>query len=264
MILSKSEFKIFKKLIFDAIGISLDDSKLNLVQSRLYTRLLHHKIKSFSSYLKIIDVNHKEKIQMINNITTNETYFFREDQHFDFLTSIAEKIKIDQEFRVWSAASSVGAEAYSIAMVLNEVLNFNQWQIIGSDINTEVVKKAKKGLYCESWIDKIPSNYKTKYCLKGKGRFKGQFIIDRKLLHNIEFDINNLIVSNTSYGMFDVIFLRNVFIYFDRQTKQQVLDNILLNLKVGGYIILSLTENLDDINIRGLKKYQNSIYRREE
>jgi chemotaxis protein methyltransferase CheR len=224
--------------------------------------LHHHKIKSFSSYLKIVEYNHKEKIQMINLITTNETYFFRETKHFDFLTTIVKQVPINQPFRVWSAASSVGAEAYSIAMILENYLNLNQWDVVGSDINTEVVQKAKKGLYCESWIDKIPANYKTKYCLKGKGRFEGQFIIDRKLQHNIHFATNNLTVPNNSFGVFDIIFLRNVLLYFNTQTKQQVLNNVLQNLKVGGYFIISLTENLDGLNIKNLRKYQSSIYQK--
>ena len=242
MKLKLSEFNLFQKLIFDEIGISLSDSKITLVQSRLFSRLHHHKTKCFSSYLKIVKENHKEKIQMINLITTNETYFFRESKHFEFLASIARNLKVNQEFRVWSAAASVGAEAYSIAMVLDDILTMHQWEIVGSDINTEVIQKAKKGLYYESWIDKIPKDYKSKYCLKGKGRFEGQFIIDRKLLHNTHFYTNNLTVKNNTFGKFDIVFLRNVLIYFNTQTKQKVLDNVISNLKVGGYFIISLTE----------------------
>ena len=93
MKLSPIEFSLFQKLIFNEIGITLSDNKLNLVQSRLFSRLHHHNIKSFSHYLKIVTKNHKEKIEMINLITTNETYFFRESQHFDFLTSIVKKNK---------------------------------------------------------------------------------------------------------------------------------------------------------------------------
>ncbi|MEA3314232.1 MAG: protein-glutamate O-methyltransferase CheR [Campylobacterota bacterium] len=262
MNLNKIEYKLFQKLIFEKIGINLSDTKLSLVQSRLYSRLIYHKIKSFSEYFTILKKDHKEIIHMINLITTNETYFFREQQHFDFLTSVVKNIKINQSLRLWSAASSVGAEAYSCAMILDNFLSLNQWEIVGTDINTEVIKKAKKGLYCESWIDKIPQHYKEKYCLKGKGRFEGQFIIDRKILHNINFEINNLTVLNSSFGTFDIIFLRNVFIYFDTETKQKVLNNVLVNLKVGGYLIISLTENLDGLDIKDLKKYQTSIYQK--
>ncbi|MCU7836791.1 MAG: protein-glutamate O-methyltransferase CheR [gamma proteobacterium symbiont of Taylorina sp.] len=272
MTLNKIEFKSFQKLILDAVGMSLDDSKLDLVQNRLYSRLLHYEIDSFSHYLKIVNQDPEEKIQMINHLTTNETSFFRESQHFDFLTSIVRQISVNpaaadserqQPLRIWSAASSVGAEAYSIAMILDNFLNLKQWQIIGTDINTEVIKKAKKGLYCESWTNKIPAYYKKKYCLKGSGRFAGKFLIDQKLSTNMKFDINNLIVPDSCYGSFDIIFLRNVFIYFNTKTKQQVLNNILANLNIGGYLIISLTENLDGLDTGYLKKCQTSIYQKK-
>ncbi len=262
MKLTQAEFTSFQKLIFDETGISLNQNKINLVQSRLFSRLHHHKIKSFSCYLKILNVEHKERIVMSNLITTNETYFFRESSHFEFLAKVARNLKINQEFRVWSAASSVGAEAYSCAMILDDILNMNQWKIIGTDINTEVIDKAKQAMYNESWIDKIPKHYKSQYCLKGKRNFEGQFIIDRKLLYNTHFQVNNLTTPNESLGMFDVVFLRNILIYFNTQTKQTVLNNVLANLKVGGYFIISLTENLDDLNIKNLKKHQSSIYQK--
>ena len=262
MKLTQAEFTSFQKLIFDETGISLNQNKINLVQSRLFSRLHHHKIKSFSCYLKILNVEHKERIVMSNLITTNETYFFRESSHFEFLAKVARNLKINQEFRVWSAASSVGAEAYSIAMVLDNYLTRNQWEVVGTDINTEVIQKAKKGLYPESWIAKIPTKYKTKYCLKGRGRFEGEFIIDRSLIQNVHFTTNNLTISNKTLEKFDIIFLRNVLLYFNQTTKQQVLNNILDNLKMGGYFIISLTENLDGLDTRKLKKLKSSIYKR--
>jgi len=268
MNLSRIEFNNFQKLILDEIGISLDDSKQELVQSRLYSRMLYYKMSSFSDYLKLVVKDPQEKTQMINQITTNETYFFREHQHFDFLSSIVRQLPqnptttINKAFRVWSAASSVGAEAYSIAITLDGILNFNQWQIIATDINTEVIEKAKKGLYAESWLDKIPAEFKSKYCLKGKGKFAGKFLIDRKFSSNIRFDTNNLIIRNFRFGDFDIIFLRNVLIYFNTKTKQQVLNNALVNLKIGGYLIISLTENLDGLDTKYLKKHQSSIYQK--
>jgi len=262
MTLSTQEFNLFKVLIYDTIGISLEQSKQSLVQSRLYTRMVHYKLNNFSDYFNILKQDRNEIVHMINLITTNETYFFRESQHFDFLEKFIKKTKINQNIRVWSAASSVGAEAYSIAMILDNYLNMNQWEIIGSDINTEVLDIARKGLYCESWITKIPQEFKVKYCLKGKGKFRGQFIIDRRIHNNITFESNNLTIPNGSFGMFDIVFLRNVLIYFNTEIKQRVLNNIIKNLKVGGYFIISLTENLDGLNTQSLKKVQSSIYQK--
>jgi len=262
MILTKVDFHSFKVIIFHEIGMDLDDNKLNLVQSRLYSRIIHYQLESFRSYLNIIKTDYKEMQIMVNLITTNETYFFRETQHFDFISSIIKKMKKNEFFRIWSAASSVGAEAYSIAMILDDLLNINQWDVIASDINTQVIKNAKQGLYCESWIDKIPLAYKTKYCLKGKGRFEGKFIIDRKLSNKISFKTNNLTILNTKFGKFNIIFLRNILIYFNLEIKQKVLNNVLSNLNIGGYLIISLTENLEELDTKCLKKYQNSIYKK--
>ena len=262
MTLSKSEFENFKQLVFKEVGISLSDDKIELVKSRLYTRLMYYKIDCYSQYLKILQQNHQEIVYMVNLITTNETYFFREELHFDFLKHLVKDLKLNQKIRVWSAAASVGAEAYSIAMVLDDLLTPNQWEILGSDINTDVLEKAKKGLYCESWVDKIPQYYKEKYCLKGKGKHKGQFLIDRSLLYNIKFERNNLTKINRALGVFDVIFLRNVLIYFDTEMKKKVIKNILLNLKPNGYLIISLTESLEGLNISQLKKVQSSIYQK--
>lgn len=256
------EFEIFRALIFDEVGIYLDDSKISLIQNRLYSRLIYHKITSFSNYFQIVKKEQQEKTQMINLITTNETYFFRERQHFDFLVSQVEQFKEKKRLNIWSAASSVGAEAYSIAMLLDDMLDKNQWNVFASDINTEVIQKAKKGLYNESWIDKIPEKFKLKYCLKGKRKFDGTFIIDRELQKNVTFGIHNLLKEDHSVGLYDMIFLRNVLIYFDSKIKQKVIDNILPNLKIGGFLVISLSEHLDDLNIEKLQKCQNSIYKK--
>ena len=259
-VLSDGEFKVYQKLIFKEVGISLDDSKKTLVQSRLFKRLLNYKISSYSEYLRIVQIDTKEKMEMINLITTNETYFFRELSHFDFLEKSAKES--NGKFRVWSAASSVGAEAYTIAMVLDSVKGRESWEIVGTDINTEVIKKARMGLYPEGWIKKIPSKFREKYCLKGRGKYEGQFLIDRALARNTKFDTNNLMMLNTSFGQFDIVFLRNVLIYFNNETRESVIKNVVANLKVGGYFIISLTENLQSLNLPNLEQVQSSIYRK--
>lgn len=262
MILKDKEFTIFQKIVFDEIGISLNKSKRSLIQNRLYPRLLFYKIESYSKYLDILKNNHEEVNELINLITTNETSFFREKQHFDFLKNLVLKSKNKSSFRVWSAASSVGAEAYSIAMILADTLPFNQWSIEASDINTEVVLKAKTALYCETWLDKIPKDFRLKYCLKGKARYEGKFIIDRKLLNNVNFNVLNLTENILYKEKFDVVFLRNILIYFNKETKEFVLNNVIQNLKIGAYLIISVTESLEELRIKKLKKISGSIYER--
>ncbi|NOQ30798.1 MAG: protein-glutamate O-methyltransferase CheR [Helicobacteraceae bacterium] len=257
--LSDKEFLFFKTMVFDEVGITLNNSKKILVASRLLKRLLHFKLNNYAQYIKILQENSLETTKMINLITTNETYFFREHAHFEFLEKIA---KESSQLRVWSAASSIGAEAYSTAFILDTYIDSSSWQVMGSDINSEVIDQAKKGLYSENLVEKIPSKYKNKYCLKGSDNHEGEFIIDRKLTKKVDFFISNLLNKNSSIGEFDIIFLRNVLIYFDNETKEIVIENILHNLKIGGYLIISLTENLQFLKSNSFKQIKNSIYQR--
>ena len=258
--ISSQEFTLLQKLVFKEVGISLADSKKTMVQSRLYKRLVHYKLDSFAQYLRIVQITPTEKIEMINIITTNETYFFREEAHFDFVRSLLSKDITS--LRIWSAASSVGAEAYSLAIMIDNILGRNRWEIVGSDINSEVIKKAKMGLYPISWISKIPDEYKSKYCLRGKGKYEGQFLIDRSICKNMFFLENNLLEKNPSIGEFDIIFLRNVLLYFNNETKELVVKNVISNLKVGGFFIISLTENINNIRVENLKQIQTSIFQK--
>ena len=261
--LSDNEFQTIQRLIFKEVGIDLQPSKKTLVQSRLLSRVLFYKLDSYLDYIRFIQINEQERIKMINLITTNETYFFREIQHFEFLQKvIIPSHPFKTMFRCWSAAASVGAEAYSIAMLLDKSMAKSDWEVVGTDINTEVIKKARVGLYPQKWADKIPSELKKEYCLKGKGKHEGQFLIDRKLITNIDFRVGNLLKHKADIGIFDVIFLRNVLIYFNTEIKQLVLNNVLKNLKVGGYLIISLTENLNMLDTSSLQKVSTSIYKK--
>ena len=265
VVLTESEFKVFQKLIYNEAGIDLNDNKILLVQSRLLKKLLEYQLGSYSEYLRLVQINAKERTEMINLISTNETYFFRENEHFVFLDQLLRREHIHiSMFRVWSAASSVGAEAYSIAMVLNSVLGADRWEIVGTDINSEVVKKARVGLYPESWISKIPEKLRRAYCLKGKGAHEGKFLIDRNLVNNLSFHTGNLLEPITIYGKFDMIFLRNVLIYFDNDTKQKVVNNVVDNLKVGGYFFISHTENLNMIDLGPLEQIATAIYQKKD
>lgn len=258
--LSDKEFELFQKFVFKHIGISLADSKKFLVKNRLLKRLLAYKLDSYSDYYRFIQVNKAEQTEMLNLITTNETYFFRELSHFNFLQKTIISNFKTSNLRVWSAASSVGAEAYSIAMLLEN--NVQSYEIFGSDINSEVIKKANVGLYPIKWIDKIPKDLVSKYCLKGKGEHKGWFLVDRCLINNMSFKEKNLMNLHNDLGIFDVIFLRNVLIYFDKETKIKIINNVMANLRVGGYFFISLTEHIHDLNIKNLEQVQSSIFKK--
>lgn len=257
--LTDKEFELFQKIIFNEIGVFLGDSKKFLVKNRLLKPLNEYNLSSYSDYYRLIQVNKTEKTNMLNLITTNETYFFRENIHFEFIKDEIIPSSI-AKLRIWSAASSVGAEAYSIAMLLDDA-NKN-YEIVGSDINTEVIKKANTGLYPIKWMDKIPQSLKYKYCLKGKGKHEGWFLVDRCLISNMKFHQKNLMEENRDLGLFDVIFLRNVLIYFNDDTKELIIKNVLKNLKVGGYLIISLTEHIKAFEKYGIEKVKSSIFKK--
>ena len=263
-ILVDNEFHAFQKLIFKEAGIDLNDKKKLLVQSRLLKRIMHYKLSSYADYLRLVQINSVELAEMVNLLTTNETYFFREIEHYEFLQkNIIPNHPYKQKFRVWSAASSVGAEAYSTAMLLDQLLAKEDWEIYGTDINSEVVKKARVGLFPEKWVDKIPTELRSLYCLKGKGDYQGKFLIDRSLIENMRFEVGNLLAPDKSIGKFDLIFLRNVLIYFDDATKQKVVDNVVEHLLPGGYFFISHTENLNMIKTPKLEQIKTAIYRKK-
>jgi len=262
--LEDTEFHVFQKLIFKEAGIDLNDTKRLLVQSRLLKQLLKYGFETYAEYLRLVQINPLEKTEMVNLLTTNETYFFREIEHFEFIQKeLLPSYSIKTKFRVWSAAASVGAEAYSTAMLLDSILSKSSWEIVGTDINSEVIKKARVGLYPESWVDKIPTHLRKTYCLKGRGENEGKFLIDRLLIPNMRFEQANLLELSNDLGKFDLIFLRNVLIYFDNATKQKVVDGVIDHLVTGGYFFISHTENLNMINTNRLEQVRTAIYRKK-
>lgn len=258
--LSPSEFALIQKLVFKLAGITLDETKHSLVKNRLMKRLTFYGLTKYSDYIRLVQFNRDEAAEMVNQITTNETYFFREGAHFSFLQNYLVGVQ-KPHVRVWSAAASLGAEAYSIAMTL-DASEIASYEVLGSDINSEVLRVARAGVYPLPWVDKIPDVYKKAYCLKGKNEYDKQFLIDPKLREKVSFTKANLLEPQTQLGLFDVIFLRNVLIYFNDETKALVVQNILNNLNPGGYLIISLTENLRSITIPNLKQVDTSIYQK--
>ena len=262
--ISDGEFKRFSGLIYEIAGITLTDAKKVLLTGRLSKRLTALGIGNYSQYFKhVTDRAHTDELQiMVDLLTTNETYFFREPQHFEFLKRIIPAAsKQVQEYRVWSAASSNGAEAYTTAMILAERLGVEgAWEVCGTDISNSVLDQARKGLYRITDADKIPVEYLKKYCLKGNGAHAGTFLIDRVLRKHVSFEQMNLNAPSINIeGEFDVIFLRNVLIYFDIKTKQHVVSNLVPFLRKGGYFIVGHSESLNGID-SGLTQMEPTIY----
>jgi chemotaxis protein methyltransferase CheR len=263
-ILQKQEFIWIRDYLYKHAGIVLNDSKQAMVMGRLEKRLRHHGIDSYSEYFRQFGKPgfENETTMAIDLLTTNETYFFRESKHFDyFVDQILPQQPHSKPFRVWSAASSSGEEAYTLAMLLAEYLRTQQWDIVGTDISTRILEKARRGLYPGNAAEKIPLPLLKKYCLKGTGEYDGFLLVAPELRSHVKFEYANLIGGLPDLGMFDVIFLRNVMIYFDIETKQRLLDKIVKYLRPGGYFFISHSESLSGMKTE-LQTIMPSVYRK--
>lgn len=264
--LGEKEFIQFQELIFRIAGISISAAKKPLVTGRLSKRLVHHGMSSYGEYFRHITTpSNSDELQVaIDLLTTNETYFFREPRHFDFFRQqIPALQRAGRPLRVWSAASSSGEEPYTIAMVLADVLGEGAWEVIGSDISTRVLERARGGHYPMTRIEGIPRHYLSRFCLKGVGEQDGTFLVERSLRNRVSLMQVNLNENLPNLGEFDVIFLRNVMIYFDMPTKQKVVARMLPLLRPGGYLLVSHSESLNGIT-DALKMITPSIYRKPD
>jgi len=263
--ITDQEFALFQRLIYKIAGISLSDAKKVLLVGRLSKRLKHYGFPTFSQYYRMLATGqHPEELQvMVDLLTTNETYFFREPRHFEFLRDeIIRPRRSPAPFRVWSAACSTGEEVYTLAMLLAETLPNTPWEVVGSDISTQVLAKAEAGHYPLDRNEGIPPAYLVKYCLKGVRSHSGSFLITPELKRRTRFQQVNLTLPvDAEIGDFEVIFLRNVMIYFDMDTKRKVVANLLPRLKSGGHLIIGHSETLNGIQ-QGLEPVRATIYRK--
>ena len=250
----------FAEFVREQTGIALSASKRAYTKQALLKRFNELGLKSTQDYLRYIRKNPGERATWLGMVTTSETYFFRELQHFDFIKQHFPKKPGDGGLRIWSAACSVGAEAYTVSMLLSS-LHISH-EVIGSDINPQLVSQAQKGLYPLRWLEKIPQSMVKRYCLRGTEEYNGFFLVDHRLIGKVHFMEKNLLHHHPDLGAFDVVFLRNVLLYFDKETKVQVLRNTLKNLKPGGYLFTSRTEFIGNLGLAGLRQVESSIHQR--
>lgn len=264
VILKDQEFTQFQNLIYRIAGITLSSSKKLLVSGRLAKRLRHYQLSSYGDYFKLLTSgsNPEEMQKAVDLLTTNETYFFREPKHFDYLREkILPTHPHGRPFRVWSAASSTGQEPYSIAMTLADALNSKPWEMVASDISTQVLKKARSGHYPIEQTEHIPKKLLSSYCLKGVNTEHGTFKMTQAMRSAINFMQINLNSTLPLIGEFDLVFLRNVMIYFDNDTKRQVVQRIMEKMRVGAYLFIGHSESLHGI-VNELQSVRPAIYRK--
>ena len=262
MQISPQDFSRFARLLKEQAGIHLSEKKIDMIATRLRRRLQHYGLQRYAQYLQLLQSGeYPDELQvMIDHLTTNETFFFREPEHFRFLADTLRATQPDF-CRIWCAAASTGEEPFTLAMIAEDVLGAGRWELIGSDISVRVLERARRGLYPEADNKGIPPYYLKKFALRGTGQYAGQFTFDRRLKQAMSFRRINLNEPLPAMGRFDFVFIRNVMIYFDQQTRHEVVNRVVKTLVPGGYIITSHSESLHGI-CPEISMVRPSVYRR--
>lgn len=266
MRLTTSEFNQLVKLVYEQCGINLTPAKKVMLESRLAKRLRVLNMYSFKDYIDFLhskDGIEQELIHMIDVVTTNKTDFFREPHHFDYMRSTVlphfhEKHEGSRSFKVWSSACSSGEEPYTLAMVLQEFANqhnsFN-YSILASDISTHVLERASRAIYNESTVATLPLSIKQRYLLRSRDKEKTTVRIVPALREKVNFIRLNLMDNAWKIDEQDIIFCRNVLIYFDRKTQLEVVTKLIQKIKPGGLLFIGHSESLHgfDLPIKQVK-----------
>ncbi len=252
--LSEEEFSRFCRLIYRQAGIHLSPQKKNLVQARLVRLLRAKGLGSYQEYYRLVvrDKSGRELVELLDAITTNQTAFWREPAHFLLLSQEILPVWRRQRrgglnWRFWSAGCSSGEEPYTLAMVLRETLpekELKNVKIYASDLNTQVLAQARRGIYPEDRIAPLPVEWQTRFFQKGRGRWAGHVRVRREVRELVHFFHFNLMHDFDFHEELDLIFCRNVMIYFDKQTQGKVVDKFFCSLRPGGYLFLGHSESL--------------------
>ncbi|MBL8984489.1 MAG: hypothetical protein JNL26_20045 [Gemmatimonadetes bacterium] len=245
-VLTDREFAFLRELIMRAAGIHLTDQKRSLVEGRLARRLRHHGWRDYGPYVELLrdgDPNETELRELINAVTTNKTSFFREQHHFDYLRTDVFPEFSGRSLRIWSAASSTGEEPYSIAMTARDArVNV---EILASDIDTNVLNTARMGVYSEERVADLSADLQRRHFLRGEGDKAGFVRVRPEVRAMVNFLRINLVEGSwPATELFDVIFCRNVIIYFTRETQDVLFRRFAERLKPGGAMIIGHSENL--------------------
>lgn len=258
--LSSEDFRALRRIMQSASGIELPDEKRYLIIHRLGKRLRAHGFPNFGDYLTLVRRDPLERQTLVDLLTTNETWFFREPGHFDWLGRFCREHR--RSIRVWSAACSTGEEGFSIAMTLAESSLTPQWNVLGTDVSHSVVERANAGLFSAKALDSIPRELLKKYWLKGVGNSEGYIMAKPELRERVSFRVANLNEPlPTAIGTFDVAFLRNVLIYFTTEGKQRLVRNVLKRVKTGGLLMVGHSESLFGLDLP-LKQLAPAVYQK--
>ncbi len=269
------DYEFIRGLVYTHSRINLGADKKELVSARLGKRLRANNLATITDYCRLLQGPRagEELTHLIDVISTNHTYFFRENAHFDFLTStiLPELMRARSRasrLNLWSAACSSGEEPYTLAMLLDQTLGGPgagakwPWQIEATDISNVVLRKAREGIYRADGVAKIPPGLLRSYFTEGKGADAGVFRVKPVLQERIRFRQLNLLGTHLPFTEpFQIIFCRNVMIYFDRATQEELVARLSRVLAPGGYLLVGHSESLTNIK-HGLETVRPAVYRR--
>jgi chemotaxis protein methyltransferase CheR len=270
--LREIDFRRIRRLVYEKCGINLHEGKKELVNARLGKRLREGNFKSFAEYYRYVtsDKGTGELVRMLDSISTNLTYFFREESHFQKLSVIlpimlgmAEARRGMPRLRIWSAACSTGEEPYSLAITVLECLQRMpaDVKILATDISTSVLETAIKGIYSEEKLKDISPAIIKSYFQSGTGKWKGFFRVKKELRDMVHYKRFNLMEEPPEDIYFDVIFCRNVMIYFDKTTQGALVGRMYRCILKGGYFFVGHSESLTSLN-HHFKYIEPSVYRK--
>jgi chemotaxis protein methyltransferase CheR len=269
--LADRDFEFLCRIIYEHSSIRLGPDKRTLVASRLAKRLRQLQLPDYHAYCELLRSAEGagELRFLIDRISTNHTHFFREAKHFDFLReTVVPQWRTQTSarsgvFRVWSSACSSGEEPYTLAIELADYLapaGTNSWQIEASDISTRVLEMARKGVYDTDKLGGVKPDVLRRHFQKGVGEWEGHYRIKEELRDRVSFHHLNLLEGNYPFAhAFDVIFCRNVMIYFDRATQETLVGHLAERLAPGGYLMVGHSESLSGIH-HSLRQVQPAIY----
>lgn len=259
--LTRAEYELFRELIYQQSGINLGDQKMQLLRARLGKRMRVGSFKSFRAYYDYVrnDPTGDELCELLNAVSTNTTHFFREAKHFEFLAVTLRSWMTDSRWRarhnpvrIWCAASSTGEEPYSIAMTVHDLMQDvtdMTFKILATDISTRVLERAKRGVYPAAAAENIPLAYRTRYLIKTKLDGEPAVQVRPELARFVRFERFNLMTETFPFqNPFDIIFCRNVMIYFDRPTQEKLVARFHRHLTPGGYLVIGHSESLQTLD----------------
>lgn len=270
--LSVRDFRQLSEFIYNYCGIKMPETKRSMLEGRLRKRLRATGYPTFSEYCDYLFRHggmETEAVFLIDVVTTNKTDFFREPNHFDFMTNVALPALADkgyQRVRAWSSACSTGAEPYTMAMVMADAVErrvISDYHILATDLSTDVLKKAHSGIYSRELIDPVPQEMVRKYVMMPKDKTRSDIRITPRLRSKVGFARLNLM--NPSYNVGDpyqIIFCRNVLIYFDKKTQAHVLTQLCKCLMPGGYLLIGHSETVTGINLP-IKQVANTVFMKQ-